>query len=502
MSASEDWSRGPVRPDATASGLISRPRIGLVDVLLQLWRSIWLMLLVFLPIFLAGLWVAFSMKEEFTARSRLLVSLGDEYIFRPSVGPESNPVSPDMDALIQSELEMLRSPVVASEALSRFDLERVFPKLLAACYHEFEDIVGTEQFDFSCRQLAVQQLNQSFSAAAAPEIPVLTSTFTHEEPEVAAEVLNAIIGAYLNYRSSVFADSNSSGLAQQRDRFEASLKQADDQIRQFLVDNGIGNFDSERDTIKQLYQSASGELLSVESRMRLVDGQLKTYEQQILSIAPEQDMYVDDTSQQTLADLRLEREQKLTRYTADSRVIQEIDKRIAEVESYFASRDGLQGTVRRGPNPLYQQIETSIKTLQAEAASLRDQQAELKRQIAGFETRQQRLTDLEPRYQELIRGRDILEQNVRSFAEREMEARARSELVQQSFNNIRVLEPAIPPVKGHSLKLPVAILSLLVAGFTALMAGLARALTQTRFSTGRSIERTLGIPVIAQVRPV
>ncbi|HPE47061.1 MAG TPA: hypothetical protein PLR76_01645 [Hyphomonas sp.] len=502
MSMSEDWSQGPTRREAAPSGLMTRPRLGVADILLQLWRSVWLMLLIFLPIFLLGLWLAFSMKEEFTARSRLLVSLGDEYVFRPSVGPESNPVSPDMDALIQSELEMLRSPVVASEALSRFDLDRIFPKLSAECHREFAELAGTEQFEYSCRQLAVQALHQKFGAAAAPEIPVLTTTFAHEDPDVAAEVLNAIVGAYLNYRSTVFADSNSSGLAQQRDQFEANLKKADDAIRQFLTENSIGNFDSERDTIKQLYQSASTELLSVESQMRQVDGQLKTYQQQIRTIEPEQDMYVDDTSAQTLADLKIEREEKLTRYTEDSRVIKEIDKRIAEVESYIGSRDKPQGTVRRGPNPLYQQVETSIATAEAQAASLRDQQAELKRQISGFEARQQRLTDLEPRYQELVRSRDILEQNVRSFAEREIEARARSELVQQSFDNIRVLEPAIPPVKGTSLKLPVAVLSLLVAGFTALMAGLARAFTQTRFSTGRSIERTLGVPVIAQVRPL
>ncbi|MCA8903165.1 MAG: hypothetical protein KDA53_18155 [Hyphomonas sp.] len=503
MSMTEDWSREPGRRETPRQRTPVHPRLGLADVLLQLWRAMGLMLLVFLPIFLAGMMLAFSMKKEFTARTRVLVSLGDEYVFRPSVGPESQqPLSPGMDSLIQSELEMLRSPVVAREALKRFDLNRVFPKLRAACGQEFGARLSGDQFEEACNQLAVRAFHKKFGAGAAPQIPVISATYTHEDPAVAAEVLNAVVGAYFTYRSTVFADGNSSGLAEQRGRFEGELKAADEALKAFLLDNGIGNFDAERDTVRQLYQFASSDLRAVEARIHLVDGQLAASRRQIRTIPAELDLYVDDTSQQTLMDLRLEREDKLSRYTEDSRVIREIDKRIAQAEAYLAERGGAQGTVRRGPNPLFQQVETSIKTLEAEAASLQSQHSELVRQVADFEARQQRLSELEPGYQELVRTRDVLDRNVTTLAEREIEARARSQLVEKSFNNIRILEPAVAPVKGTSLKLPVAVLALLVAGFSALMAGLARALTRTRFSTGRSLERTLGIPVVAAVRPL
>jgi uncharacterized protein involved in exopolysaccharide biosynthesis len=110
------------------------------------------------------------------------------------------------------------------------------------------------------------------------------------------------------------------------------------------------------------------------------------------------------------------------------------------------------------------------------------------------------LSNLEPRYQELQRQRDLLEQNVRSFSEREVEARTRTEMIQQNVKNIRELERATPPVEGSSLKFPVAVLGILFAAFTALMAGLLRVMTREGFSTGRSIERTLGIPVLANVK--
>ena len=503
MPVGDDWMNRAGERDMT-SRLVTRPRLGVVDIALQLWRSKWLMLLVFLPLFALGLLAAFAMDKTYQAQSRLLVSLGDEYVYRPSEGADAQGVTPEMEALIQSELELIRSPVVAEDALGKFPLERIYPDTAQACAEERMKVAGSDseaqrRADYTCKQQAVDELRKHFGVGASPKTPVIGTFFTHKDPEIAAEMLNALVGSYLKYRSGIFADNNTGGFARQRERFEEQLIEAEDAIGRFLTENGLGSFESERSTIDSLYQTASNDLLTAESRLRQVSGQLASYRSQIQSIDPEQDLYVDDSSDQSLLDLKLEREEKLTRYTPESRVIAEIDKRIAAAEAYIESQDRPVGTVRRGPNPLFQEVETALNMLQAEAASLRSQQAELRSQIANFEARRQRLTELEPRYSELLRQRDLLVQNVNSFAEREVEARARSELVSQSVDNIRVLEPATVPVKGKSLKFPVAVLSLLFAAFSALVLGLIRAFTQRTFSTGKSLERTLNVPVLARI---
>ncbi len=501
MSTIEDWSKSPAGR-ALSSGLVTRPKLGLADMVLLLWRAVWLMLAVFLPIFLIGLFVAMQMPKTYTATSRLLVSLGDEYVYRPSIGPDSASVAPGTESLIQSEIELLRSPVVAEDAVSHFPMGRIFPEIANACSEKLAISVGdsSSKVEYACKQMAVRAFRESFKVSAAPDIPVLTTEFRHKDPDLAAEVLNAAVGSYLKYRSDVFSKSNTGALTEQRKRFQADLKEADEALRQFLADNRFGNFEAEGETIRNLYQSASSDLLATQSRLRQAEGQLAVQRTQIKGIPAQQDMYVDDSSQQALTDLKMEREEKLTRYNPDSKVIQEIDRRIAQVEEYLASKENAEGVVRRGPNPLYQSVLASIQTLEAEVASLRSQESELQRQIADFERRQQTLTELQPEYQSLVRQRDILAQNVRSFSEREIEARSRSELAQQSADNIRVLEAATPPVKGKSLRLPVAVLSLLFAGFTALLLGLVKVFTVNGFVTGRSLERTLGIPVIASVR--
>mgnify|MGYP003650992141 FL=1 len=110
-----------------------------------------------------------------------------------------------------------------------------------------------------------------------------------------------------------------------------------------------------------------------------------------------------------------------------------------------------------------------------------------------------KFAEVEPEWQELLRRRDLMEANVRNFATREVEENALAEISGENADSVRVLEPARVPLRGSSLKMPVAALAFLFAGFTALMAGLLYALTRQGFATARSLERTTGLPVIGMI---
>ncbi len=490
-----------------APGILVRPKLGVGDLIVQLWRAKWIMLAVFLPIMFLGIAAALFAPEKYVAQSSLHVALGDEYVYRSSVGELGDgraAVAPDIESMTQSELELIRSAEVAGRALEAFDVKVLFPSISKACTSKRAKLGGQtkklEQLEYDCQQTAIDAVQKSFAAGAAPKTQIIGTSFEHKDARLSADVLNAIVASYLEYRAEVFGTGNSSGFAAQREQFEAQLLETENNLRAFLATHDIGDFVAERATAVELYQSASGELLATESKLRQVEGQLRVFREQIETIEPQQNLYVEDSTRQTLLALQLEREEKLTRFREGSRTIQELDKRIDKTQSYLDSQDGPVGTVRRGPNPLYQQIESSLKNLSAEAAALRSQRQELKRQIDDFESRQRRLINLEPEYMDLLRRRELLDRNVRSFAEREVESRAHTELVQQNVDNIRVIERATAPVQGDSLKLPILALSFLLAGFTALVAGLIRTFTRNGFSTAHSIERTLNLPVLASVR--
>ena len=453
-----------------------RPRLGALDIAVQLWRARWLMLAVFAPLSAIGLAVAFALPQSFTATSRILVTPGETLAYGAA------------DVSAPGELELLRSPVVAQAALAKVTLARAYPDIAHGCRPE------------ACEGLGIAAITRSLSAAAADSNPVITAEFRHAQAGMSAEMLNALIEAYLAYRADIHTDTQTDDFREQRERFEQDLAEADQAIRAYLESNNLTDLAAERDTLRALYQSASGELLVAQSRLRQAEAQLENYRTQIESIAPEQDLYVEDSSQQTLLDLQMERREKLSRYRADSRVIQELDKRIEQAEAFLDTRGEASGIVRRGPNPLYQQVEASIATLQSEVQALRGQVAELKSQITAFEGRQRRLVELQPALQELERSRLVAEKAAFAFSEREVDARARSEMTQRGASAIRVLEPATPPVEGVSLKLPAIILTLILAALAALAAGLVRALTRSGFATPGSVERTLGLPVLATIQ--
>jgi uncharacterized protein involved in exopolysaccharide biosynthesis len=366
-------------------------------------------------------------------------------------------------------------------------LARAYPAIAYSCKPEL------------CAQLGAEAVLRGLVVESAPDSPVITARFAHGDPGVSADLLNALVGAYLAYRAEVYADTRSDGFRQQREQSEEDLAGIDAAIRDYLFTNNLTDLAAERDTLRQLYQSASGDLLAAQSRLRQAEAQLANYRRQIETIPKEQDLYVEDTRQQTLMAMRLDRNEKAARYGANSPVVRELDTQIAQAEAYLAAGPVSGGLVRRGPNPLYQQVEVAIATLQSEVQALRGQAAELKTQIAGFEARQRRLVELTPDLQELERRREVVERSIKTLSEQEADSRTRNALTVYGADTIRVLDPAAPPVAGTSLKAPAILLALLVATLAALAAGLMQAVSKRGFATPGSLERTLGLPVLAAI---
>lgn len=472
----------------------TRPRLGPVELAVLLLRALPLMLVIFLLLSALGIFAAFQLEKEYTATTRVRVALSEEYIYRPRVGDPLQNAAPQIEALTATEIELMVSPIVLEAVMDEFGLKRLYPKAAEALVKAPPE----EQYEKSRAGLLALQKN--FSAYAPPKQPVIQVKFTHRDPTLAADVLNSIMDNYLIYRADIFKDQSISPLGEQRGQFEQELAQAEQNIRQFLTVNRISDFETERASTRALFESVEAAVFTNRTRQSEADGQVALLRQQLMTTQPQIDISVEDTTDQSIIALELEREDLLTRYTPQSQVIQDINRRIARTREYVSDRNRPVGTVMRGPNPLFQSIETRLSETSAEAASLRLQGFELERQSEQIKERQRRLTELEPRWQELIRKRSLLETNLLNFATREAEARSLAEISGQGSDNIRVLERARRPAKGEDLKIFVILGSILFAGFCALLAGLAYALTRKGFATPGSLERTTGLPVVSMVK--
>lgn len=472
----------------------ARLRYGVSDVAALMWRERWLMLAVFAAIFVLGLGAALSLKTKYPAYSSVLVRLGQEYVYEPRAGDAARGAVPDSDQLIQSETEILGSAQLKQQVIERLGLGAIFPEMAA----KYASADPAQKKKIMAQ--AVHAMETATKMETAPDVPIIKISYEADDPDRAAKVLNTLLEEYLSYRRSVLGGVDAPALEQQRAAFEARLADADRAYGDFLANNGIGDFVAEKASLSQLQAQVEQQKLANDAQLRDRMGRLATLSGQLAGVAPEIGLYRDVSSaaNDKLAALKVQREDLLSRYRNDSRPVQELDAQIAQLEAGMnAGRTRGDGAKRMGVNPVYQTIQTEKIQLTAEVAALKQSSAALAGQLDELTKRRLKLAALEPQFQELSLDREVLQANVRDLTVKEEQGRAAQGLVTKASDNIRVVSRATPPVKGKSLKKPVAILALLFAAFTALCVGLVRALLRPGLATPASAERTYDLPVLA-----
>jgi uncharacterized protein involved in exopolysaccharide biosynthesis len=480
------------RPPSRGGGW--RPVYGLSDFAALLWRERFLMLGVFVVILALGVVAAQGMKKSYQAYSSLLVQLGEEYVYNPRVGDAGRGAAPTAGQIMQSELEILGSSAVKERVLQKLGLARIYPELgkaFAKADRSGQRVVwGT----------AIKSMEAGLKVQSAPETSVVRLSFTHKDPVIAADVLNAIVDEYLQYRKAVLVGGDAKALDVQKKDFETRLAAAEMAYQDFLAQNGIGDFEAEKASLAQVYGALLTERYSIEAQLSESVGRLGVTRQQAATAAPVIGLYqdADPAAFNKLTGLKVERQDLLSRYRPDSQPVREIDQKIAALQALI-SGGGAAGVAaqRTGPNPIYQGLQTEKNTLEAQSASLRQRLGAVTGDLAQVSEKRQRLVTLEPRYQELQRERDVLSTNVKTFLGRQQESQAARAIALGSDDNIRVVQRAFAPTKGTSLKAPVLGAAFLFAAFTALCIGLLRILLRRGFVTPEATARSLDLPVLA-----
>ncbi|HTI68263.1 MAG TPA: Wzz/FepE/Etk N-terminal domain-containing protein, partial [Caulobacteraceae bacterium] len=392
------------------------PPYGLGDFVALLWRERFLMIGVFLVIFALGVAFSLTMKKSYQAYSSLVVQLGEEYVYNPRVGDAGRGAASSAGQIMQSELEILGSSTVKERVLQRIGLARVYPKLAK----DYARANRTEQ-----RLIwgaAIRTMQDSLKIESAPETSVVRLAFTHEDPLVAAEVLNTLVDEYMAYRKSVLIGGDGGVLDLQRRTFEARLQAADAEYQAFLAQNGIGDFDSEKASLAQVYGALMTERYSIQAQVSEADSRLGVTSRQAAAAPAEIGLYqdADPTAAAKLTALRVERQDLLSRYRPESQPVREIDQKIGALEALIQAGGAAGVAARRvGVNPVAQGLQTEKNQLEAQSTALKRRLASVLADLGQVSARRQQLGALEPRYQDLLRQRDVLATNVRALSTRE-----------------------------------------------------------------------------------
>lgn len=480
MNTSSDASQSPVWP-----GWADATRMGLLDWLVMLWSERALVMSVGAAICALGLVAALMAPKAYTARTELIVRLGEEYVYQPAAGGAGAGATPDMQAVVNAEMRLISSGAVVRAAIADVGLAALYPDIAAAPGSEARKLAAAERAFL--RRLTVE---------TAPQTPAIGLSFAHRDPEMAARALNALVSAYLDHRRAVLVGGGYDALAQESSDISARAAQANAALAAFLESHQIGDFESELAALSARAGDIETQLLDAAARQREAEARAGALRRRYEAEPAEIELYSESDARTALVQAQMEREQLLSRYQEDALPVREVDRRIAQLQSFLAGGDPPSVT-RRGANPVRQEIASQLYAMDAEARAQSGRASALTQQRAEVRERLRSMQALESRFRELQRERTILETNAQNFASRAEDARARSQLLGRAGDNITPVELAVAPTQGKSLRWPIMLVTLLIAAIVSAGAGLSRALMRRSFPTPSSAARALGAPVLA-----
>ena len=319
---------------------------------------------------------------------------------------------------------------------------------------------------------------------------LITITFRHPDPEIAAQVVNAIADTYTvsNMEKKTQTNSSAGTFIQKR------IAELQDQIRrgeQRLIDYGksteILSLDPTQDTVVARLAGLNTQLLQSENQRKLAEAAYNT------ALAPgAADILAEGTNQQTsfaegqLAALRVRRAQLLIEAGEEWPEVKEIDKQIAELEKDVAERR------TKAKALVIARLETAYRQALASEQTIR---VEYEKQRSKTVVQNEAAINYRMIQQEIITNKGLLDGLLRRSKENDV-------ILAGTPNNIYVLDYAIVPSEPIApQRWQAVIVALLVSlGFGIAIAILLEHLDNTKpIRSASQVDKLLHLPTVATI---
>jgi succinoglycan biosynthesis transport protein ExoP len=473
------YSRLPARNPVTAR-----------DILTPLFFFKKRVIIAFLAPIILALIAALMAHPVYVAESRLLILLGDDMVMKNPLSAVMPGLSVDRSQIVKAETEILASRELATATVQAVGLERMYPH-----------IRGEMKL-----QAAAEQLQKDVGIENVPQSNVIRITLRNGDRMIAAEALNKLVSAYQVRRRSIFQQNSQSTVDTEMNALTQQLSQVENQLQQFSLAHGFADFQLEFTGVQNQQIALKNEIHNLDQQLAQRSGRLSQLDKNSQSTPAVTELSTDfvrsqqaDALGQSLLSLQNQRRDAAAEYVDGSPIIAELDRRIAKVQSDIAAAPTQQvNAVRRGINPVHQDIDTQLRASQADVAGLSLGKAEAESALRQVTARIDELVRLGPEYRDLMRKRTLMEEAAAQLAKGSQETKLAA-TVSNSQANVRVLQAATPPLTAHTGR-PMMLLSGVVVGLIAAtgITVVSAALFQAML-TPNDLEQKLATPVVLAV---
>ena len=323
-------------------------------------------------------------------------------------------------------------------------------------------------------------------------------------------MVNKITDLYLEKHMAIHRNREMSQFfTQQAAHYEAELKQADQELENFVQSNQSSLLPIQKEAALRRGNDVEAAVEDLHSQIRDAEERASELSKQLRALPPtintqnrsaRNDALIQNLKS-SLVQLQNKRTELLTRYDAGYRLVREVDQQIDDT-SQAIHREMNPEVVERvdALNPVRQTIEAELLRTESLIAGLKAKRSVVAGDDRRNRSKQQTLAHLTARDEELHRRVKIAEENYLLYQKRQEEARIAEALDRQKFLNVSVVERAVPPALPDARhRMFIALLGLLLAVLISIAAALIVDYLDRPVHSPTELTEAAGLPVLASV---
>lgn len=359
-------------------------------------RFLWFAVVFLLTAFGTLFYLLFFAKPTYEASAQLLVQTSQPAISIPSAVTQIIG-GLGQSADVQTEIELIKSPQNIQKLINQLNLMDLFKGKKQVLP---EDIVKT----ISEKWLKIENVKNT---------RVIQVSVEHEDPQMAAKIVNSLIEIYLDMRSRMTVNEYSARvdfIERQLPRIEQELKDVEDKLRKFKEENQIYSLSDQAaklvEGVAQFDAKAYETKVSIEQTktgIKAAEDMLKKVDQKIISSETISTNPVVQQLRAKLVDLQVELSALLQTYSESDRRVVSLKKQIEETQDLLQKEiSKVISAEIQTINPAYSELyttwilkQTELQVQQATLAAVEKIRDEYLKKVSVVPSIEQKLFELE-----------------------------------------------------------------------------------------------------------
>ena len=429
---------------------------------------------------------SFLLTPYYEATTRLLVKTGPEFQTRSDPNqPVAGVPSTTKLEIVNSEIQILTSRDLVEAVVNQIGADRLYPG--------------------SSTDAAIRGFQGDFKAAPVEQADVINASYKNTNHDVAVAALTAVVDLYQKKHAEMFADPRYKLIEQQTGQYQTQLdavtkKEADIRAEKSLfdVDAQRAKLLEEQAATKAIIDQLKSQSIDAHQRIDFLTNRLKTTPALIPAGQAQSD--VVEQAKARLLDLQVKQQQLKERYVGDVKPLQDADAEIAKLKEFVSRTDPINTKQWSQRNSAYDDMVVALNRASADAAPLDPQIALRQGEAAAIEAKLRDLQEGATAIGDLEREKRVLEELVHTYRTRSEDARVNEGLDRDRAVSVSIVQrPDAPAKPAGPRHMPFALAGILIGLVGASGVLLYLLVFRETLITVESVERIIGLPVVASV---